>query len=652
MAIKRRLIKTLVLSVLFSLAAGRFCEVVAEVKPAKIFTSNMVLQKGIENTIWGWAAKNEAVSVSLNGKTVKTRTGNDGKWSAKLPVMEYGGPYTLTIKGKNTVELNNIMIGEVWICSGQSNMQWNVQNSNNAEEEIAAANYPGIRLFQVPMKVSQYPLEDIGAGEWKICSPETVPGFSAVGYFFGRELHQKLNVAVGIIQSAWGGTVAETWISAQTIQQDPDFARKLEEMKSKDVLGEAEQNQKRIRELLGDEISKKDIGIVDGQPVWAMPGFDDSNWRTLTVPKIWDEQGFENIDGIAYYRCTINLSEEQSQKDATLYLGKVDDRDITWMNGVEIGKTNGPSSQNRIYPVEANSLRPGKNILTVRVNDRGGKGGIWGNPEEQFLLIGNEKIDISGEWKFRFAQPVVIETNLPNKYPCLLFNAMINPIIPYGIKGAIWYQGESNADRAVQYQRLFPSLITDWRKHWQLGDLPFLWVQLANFTKPDVKPSESQWAELREAQTMTLKLPNTGMASAIDIGEANDIHPRNKQEVGHRLSLNALKIAYEKNLVHQGPMFSAVDFRAGKAVVSFSDTGNGLVVKDRYGYVNGFALAGADRKYYWAQARIIGLNQVEVFCDQVTEPVSVRYGWANNPDDLNLYNSEGLPANPFRKGEN
>ncbi|HBL74765.1 MAG: hypothetical protein A2W90_15115 [Bacteroidetes bacterium GWF2_42_66] len=649
---RRYVIKTIVPLVILLLTMGSSGRVMAEVRPAKIFTSNMVLQKGIENTIWGWAAKNEAVSISLNGKTVKTRAGNNGKWSAKLPSMEYGGPYTLTIKGENTVELGNVMIGEVWICSGQSNMQWSVKNSNNAEEEIAAANYPGIRLFQVPMIVSQHPLEDISGGEWKICSPETVPGFSAVGYFFGRELHQKLDVAVGIIQSAWGGTVAETWISAQTIRNDPDFAGKLEEMKSKDVLREAEQNKERIKELLGSEISKKDIGIVDGQPVWAMPTFDDSNWRSLTVPKIWDEQGFENIDGIAYYRCTINLSEEQSRNNATLHLGKVDDRDITWMNGVEIGKTNGPSSQSRIYPVEANSLRPGKNILTVRVTDKGGKGGIWGDAKEQFLLIGNEKIDISGEWKFRFAQPVVMETNLPNKYPCLLFNAMINPILPYGIKGAIWYQGESNADRAVQYQRLFPSLIADWRNHWQLGDFPFLWVQLANFMKPDEQPSESRWAELREAQTMTLKLPNTGMASAIDIGEANDIHPRNKQEVSCRLSLNALKIAYGKNLVHQGPMFSAIDFRDGKAVVSFSDTGNGLVVKDRYGYIKGFALAGSDKKYYWAQARIVTSHQVEVFCDQVPEPVSVRYGWANNPDDLNLYNSEGLPANPFRQGKN
>ena len=620
----------------------------ADVKLPRIFSSNMVLQKGIENTIWGWANKNENISISLNGKTVKTKAGKTGKWLVKLPVMDYGGPYTLMIKGNNLIELTNVLIGEVWICSGQSNMEFPVSVTENAKKEIANANYPDIRLFTVPKKVAQFPADDLENGEWTVCNPNTVPGFTAVGYFFARELYQKLKVPIGVIQSAWGGTVAETWISPQTIENDSDFAAKLIQLKSSNIMDEQELFQTRIKQLFGDNIPKEDIGIVNGNPVWVALDLDDSKWKTIKVPQFWEEQGYANFDGIAYYRCEINLKDRQSQKKAILHLGKVDDSDMTWMNGTEIGKTEHESSKDRIYTIDAKLLKPGKNMLVVRVDDEGGKGGIWGNAENLFLLIGNEKINLSGEWKFRFGKPVVIPNFLPNKYPTLLFNSMINPIVLYGIKGVIWYQGESNADRAIQYQRLFPSLITDWRNHWQLGDFPFFWVQLANFMKPVQQPSESNWAELREAQTMTLKLPNTGMASAIDIGDANDIHPKNKQDVGLRLALNALKITYGKNLVYQGPLYSSVEFKSGKASILFTNTGSGLMVKDRYGYLKGFAIAGADKKFHWAQARITGTNQVEVFSEEVSNPSAVRYGWADNPDDINLYNKEGLPANPFR----
>ena len=399
----------------------------ADVRLPLIFSSNMVLQKGIENTIWGWAAKNENISISLNGKTVKTKACKAGKWSSKLPVMDYGGPYALIVKGNNLIELTNVMIGEVWICSGQSNMEFPVSVAENAKEEIANANYPDIRLFIVPKKVAQLPVEDLENGEWTVCTSKTVTGFSAVGYFFARELYQKLKISIGVIQSAWGGIVAETWISPQTIEHDPDFADKL-----------------------------------------------------------------------------------------------------------------------------------------------------------------------------------------------------------------------------IQYQRQFPSLITDWRNHWQLGDFPFIWVQLANFMKPADKPGKSDWVALREAQTMALKLPNTGMASAIDIGDANDIHPRNKQEVGRRLGLNALKITYGKGLVAIGPFYQSLKIEGNKVIVSFSNTGSWLSIKNKYGYINGFSVAGTDQKFYWAKATLMNDNTIVVYSEDVQSPVAVRYGWADNPDDLNLYNNEGLPVNQFR----
>ena len=413
-------------------------------------------------------------------------------------------------------------------------------------------------------------------------------------------------------------------------------------------MGEQEQLQTRIKQLFGDNIPKEDIGIVNGNPVWAALDLDDSKWETIKVPQFWEEQGYANFDGIAYYRCEINLTDRQSQKNAILHLGKVDDSDMTWINGTEIGNTVHESSKDRIYTIDAKFLKHGKNMLVVQVDDKGGKGGIWGNPENLFLLVGNEKINLSGEWKFRFGKPVVIPNFLPNKYPTLLFNSMINPIVLYGIKGVIWYQGESNADRAIQYQRLFPSLITDWRNHWQLGDFPFIWVQLANFMKPADKPGKSDWAALREAQTMALKLTNTGMASAIDIGDANDIHPRNKQEVGRRLGLNALKITYGKDLVAMGPFYQSLKIEGNKAIVSFSNTGSLLSIKNKYGYINGFSVAGTDQKFHWAKATLMNDNTIVIYSEDVQSPVAVRYGWADNPDDLNLYNNEGLPVNPFR----
>ena len=621
----------------------------AEVKLPRIFSSNMVLQQGIEIPIWGWADKGERITVTFDKQSVRTQTDSNGKWMVKLPVQEYGGPHTLTIKGKNTIVFENILIGEVWICSGQSNMEWRVAQSNNAENEIATANFPKIRLYTVPKAVAQFPQDDISSGEWVECTPETVSNFSAVGYFFGRDIFNELNVPVGLIHSSWGGTVAETWSSAETISKDPDLKEKLTELQQMDLTKYQEEKMSQIRKILGGEIPEKDMGMENGQPVWSAIDFNDSSWKTIKAPMYWEQQGYMDIDGIGWYRKEIQLTEQETNANATLHLGKIDDSDITFMNGIEIGKTENLYDKERIYTIDKKYLKPGKNIIVVRVDDTGGNGGIWGDPKDQFLAIGNEKMDISGNWKFKISKAKVGAVNIgPNSYPTLLFNGMINPILPYGIKGAIWYQGESNAGRAKQYQRIFQDMIKDWRTHWGQGDFPFLFVSLANFNPPVQAPGESDWAELREAQTKTLSLPNTGMALAIDIGEALDIHPKNKQDVGKRLALNALKVAYKKDIVYSGPMYQTVEFKDGKAYITFSETGSGLMAKDKYGYLKGFTLAGADKKFQWAKAEIVDNKTVMVYSENINDPKSVRYGWANNPDDVNLYNGEGLPANPFR----
>jgi sialate O-acetylesterase len=624
----------------------------AEVKLPKIFSSNMVMQQGIPLPVWGWANPGEKVTATFNNTTIRTVAGRDGKWKVKLPVQSYGGPYTMTISGRNTITFTNVMIGEVWVCSGQSNMELPLATVNNAEAEVAAADFPDIRLFQVPKKVAQFPIDDIESGEWNICTPKSVSNFSAVGYFFGRHLHQQLKVPVGLLETAWGGTVAETWISGQSIENDPDFAESLARLTNMDMNKYNEEQKEKLRTLFGGEIPSEDRGIVNGEAVWSAIDLNDGDWKTLIAPKYWEDQGYAQIDGIAWYRKEVILTEAQTSSNVTLHLGKVDDSDITWMNGIEIGKTEGLYDKDRVYTIDKKYLRPGKNMIVVRVNDTGGNGGIWGDPREQFLAIGNDKVDLAGNWKFRIAKAVISSVNIgPNSYPTLLFNGMIQPLLPYGIRGAIWYQGESNADRAKQYQRIFPELITDWRRHWNQGDFPFLFVSLANYMAPAVKPEESNWAELREAQTKTLSLPNTGMAITIDIGDAKDIHPRNKQDVGLRLALNARKIAYGEEIVFAGPIFKSVEFTNGKAIVAFNQTGSGLMVKDRYGYVKGFTLAGKDKQFQWAQARITGKDQIEVVCDKISDPVAIRFGWANNPDDINLYNLEGLPAVPFRSDD-
>lgn len=637
-------LKSSVLILILLLVHGKIFTVLADVKPAKIFSSNMVLQKGIENSIWGRADKNEKINVKLNEKEVKTKANNEGKWIVKLPSMDYGGPYKLTITGKNQVQFTNVMIGEVWVCSGQSNMEFPVSGVFNAQEEIAKADFTKIRLFTVPKKVSKNPVPDLENGEWIECSSNSVSDFSAVGYFFGRKVYQDLNVAVGLIDASWGGTVAETWISSETIKNDVDFVDSWNELQNTDLSSfEASLKEKVNLVLCG--IPNKDNGL---ELNYNKAVLDDSNWKTIQSPKLWEEQGYKGFDGIAWYRKTIELDNQQCKSDGILSLGKIDDYDVCWVNGVEVGKTNAHNID-RIYTVPASILKEGKNVVVLKVTDTGGGGGLYSHAQDVFIALGNTKTSLAGDWKIKFTE-ITIENHAlgPNDYPTLLFNGMVNPILPYGIKGAIWYQGESNASRAKQYQRVFPNLVTDWRSHWQLGNFPFIWVQLANFTEAVELPVESTWAELREAQTMTLKLPNTGMASAIDIGDAKDIHPQNKQEVGRRLALNALKVAYGKDILCAGPTFNGMNVKGHEVTVKFDNAGSGLKVKNKYGYINGFALSGADGKFFWAEGTLLNNNTIVLHSKEVTVPVAVRYGWADNPDDLNLYNSEGLPANPFR----
>lgn len=608
---------------------------------AKIFSSNMVLQQGKANAIWGHADKGEAITITFGGKVIKTKAGTDGKWKATLPVMDYGGPYTMHIEGNTKIELTNIMIGEVWACTGQSNMGLQMLSVDNAAQEIADANYPKIRLFNVPSRLSQFPQDDLEGGRWVECSPATVAKFSGVGYFFGRALHKKLNVAIGLISSNVGGTMAEIWSSPDNMLKDPDFSQPVKKLQSIDI---AKQKQERIDHIIqfAGEFPTKDKGLVNGAALYAAPDLDVSTWKDLQVPAAWDPL----FVGVGWSRKEFTLTKEEAQQPITIHLSRIDDDDITYLNGEQIGTT--LNVGDRVYTVQPRFLKEGRNVLTVRILNRSGIGGMCGKADDMFVLTSAGKQSLAGTWKFKLSE--ILEHGLDiqkNDYPTILYNGMINPLMPYGIRGIIWYQGEGNAGRAKQYARIFPNLIKDWRSHLGLGDIPFLFVSLANYTKPPLQPVESSWAEIREVQAATLALPNTGMAVAMDTGDGN-LHPTNKQDVGARLALAALGIVYHQNIVYSGPAYKSLSVNNGVANIIFDTMGSTLQSKDGDANIRGFAIAGGDHKFYWAKAKITGDNTVTVWSEDVKEPVSVRYAWADNPGSLNLYNKEGLPVIPFR----
>ncbi len=630
--------------------------VFAQLKLPALISDHMVLQRDMPVSLWGWADPGAQVEVAFIGREYQATAGADGRWSLKLDPHAAGGPHNLSISsGEEEMTFSDIYMGDVWVCSGQSNMQWTVANSNDAAEEIAAADHPGIRLFDVPRTMATQPAETLPPGNagWMVCSPETIAAFSAVGYFFGRDLNQTLDVPIGLIGTYWGGTNVEAWTSLGALADDPALAEKAKAVPDLDLEKEQAAGNEQAM-TWRSHFSELDKGKRGDAYPWSS-GMDRMAWQPIEVPGLWEESGEDELaglNGVVWFRTSFDLPATLAGKAAQLHLGPIDDSDMTWVNAILVGKTYDDYTQLRTYDVPADALRSGANTLIVRVEDYAGGGGLYGEPGQMFLEVEGEKIPLQGNWGYRVGfeaegqQPGARFG--PNSYPTMLYNAMIHPILNYGIKGAIWYQGESNAGRAYQYRRLFPMMIEDWRAKWGQGDFPFLFVQLANFMAPAEEPKPSAWAELREAQDMTLSLPNTAMASAIDIGEPDDIHPRNKQEVGRRLALAAKNRVYGMDVVPTGPRFESVEFRDGAAYVRFDHVGEGLKVKNKYGYLQGFTLAGADQTFHWAKAELLDNHTVRVFSDAVQSPVAVRYAWADNPNLANLYNSEGLPANPFR----
>lgn len=607
-----------------------------------IFSDGMVLQRDRPIPVWGMADAESRVRIVFDGKIVEAMADDSGRWTMMLPPHAAGGPYRMRIVGAGvSLELRDILIGDVWLASGQSNMEWTLSRAANGAAEVARANDPKIRHFKIPHTWSGQRQWQLEGGSWVASSPETAGEFSAVAHLFAREIRATAGVPIGIIDSSWGASRIEAWMDAETLGIHPaQVARDAERMRTEEA---AALSETRRRLALWKTMPADDAG-------WQAEHLDERDWVSIAVPMLWEQAGWTGLDGVAWYRTSFELSDAQAKRGIRLSLGRIDDSDDTWVNGVAVGAMRNQWNTPRSYEVPARALHAGRNSLAVRVIDGGGGGGIHGAPEEVCLQSDEQACaPLSGGWKFRVAQTVFSTVDGKQHKPTLLYNRMIAPLRDYPLRGVIWYQGEANADTAgdaLRYRQQFVAMIRQWRGQWKSPELPFLWVQLANFTSGRDTPAHSPWALLRESQSTALALPFTAQAVTIDIGTPHDIHPTNKQDVAHRLALAARHLAYGESLVYSPPVFKDVEFVGGGAHVRF-DRGAALAVRGGGDRVGGFALAGSDRVFHPAQARIEG-DVVVVGSTAVPEPYAVRYGWRDNPQDADLIGRERLPVSPFR----
>ena len=613
----------------------------AAVRLPHLISNRMVLQRDTELAVWGWADPGEKVTVRLKGKHYHTVTDVAGKWSVAIPPQPYGGPYVLEV---NEIIIRDVLIGDVWLCSGQSNQETPITRLLDLYPEINVSNNHAIRHFKVPSRTHTEGEEaDIPAGgAWYAANPVDVLNWTALAYFFALEVYAKYGIPVGMLNSSVGGTAIDGWISQENLKEFPQYTTDLAVLDS-------------MRRVMAE--NRRNMPPMPPQPVdqgigkWSVENMDDSDWKTMVIPGRWTERGLK-VSGTVWFRKTFDVPASMDGKHARLILGTIVDMDSTFINGHFTG-TVSYQYPPRKYDIPAGVLHAGKNTIAVKIVDNTGQGGFV--EDKTYKIIGDEtEIDLTGEWKYKVGAEIVrparsAENVNRNPLPGRgsgYYNAMIAPIANYKVKGVIWYQGESNTGNAGNYAQLLEALITNWRNVWKMPDMPFLLVQLPNFMKPQAQPSESGWAKIREAQLKTsLNIPHTALAVTYDTGEWNDIHPLNKKDVAFRLFLGARKLVYgEKDMVSSGPVFKEMKIDGNKIILSFTEIGSGLASD---GPLKHFAIAGADQKFVWADAEIAG-DQVIVTGKSVKRPVAVRYAWADNPEGANLRNQEGLLASPFR----
>lgn len=636
-----RYIKSFLLLILVAVSTSIY----ADIRLPRLISDGMILQRDKEVNVWGWADPNENVSVQLEGKKYVTKTNKNGEWKIVLPPHSAGGPYNMVLAGKNSIEIKNILFGDVWLCSGQSNMELPMRRVRPLyENEIKTANNSAIRFFTVPQKYNfKISESDYTSGKWEEVNPQTIQSFSAIAYFFAAELYNRYKVPVGILNASLGGSPIQAWLSETALKKFPDELAEAYKWRNDDLIRDTEKKDSEVSNRWYTELNEKDAGHTT--PLWSSAVLDDSSWKTMNIPGFWSDLFPDIKNGVVWFRKTFDITAEDSGKPAFLNLGRIVDADSVFINGKYVGSTTYQYPP-RWYNIPENLLVEGKNVITVRVISNAGQGGfILDKPYE--IKTAHHFVDLKGEWKLKQGCEMAA---LPSQTfvrwkPLGLYNAMIAPQNMYAKKGIVWYQGESNTDKPQYYQTLLTALIHDWRNSFHDKKMPFIYAQLPNFMETKSEPAESNWAELRESQRKVLKLKNTGMAVTIDLGEWNDIHPLNKKPVSERLARLAAYLAYgDKNIVASAPMVQKVNAEGNTLVLRFPKD---CMIKTTDGKAPlEFAIAGEDGKYFWAQAKIEN-NKIVLHADEVAQPVKVRYAWADNPKNAKLIDSYGNHMSPF-----
>ena len=615
----------------------------AKVKLPAILSDGMVLQRERPVKIWGNADKGENVTVVFKKKKFSTVAGEDGKWLVELPPMKAGGPFEMTV---NDIRLKDILVGDVWLCSGQSNMELTAGRvTDKFAEEIARDENPMIRYVKIPLGNDLHgPKDDLPGADWMPLTKETAPSFSALAYFFAKEMYRETQVPVGIVNSSWGGSSVEAWMSEEALQKFPRQLHERDLFDSDEYRELCNRSGQMMNRFWDTALYKGDRGLHDGI-CWNRPELDDTDWQTVDMfSKEWGRKNGYPVSGSHWFRQKVNVSAEQAGKEAVLRLGCMVDADSVFVNGISVGNTFYQYPP-RIYRVPASILKPGENLVTVRLINYGGAASFV--PDKPYCLAwGTDTVRLSSRWKYQLGCEMPARTNSVSfqNVPTGMYNSMISPLRNLTFTGALWYQGETNTGRPNEYEELLAAMIIDWREKLADKELPFFIVQLANFMKTHSEPVESNWAALREAQTKALKLDQVGMAVTIDIGLADDIHPKNKQEVGRRLALLALAGSYGKNVSSSAPVFQNYIIKGDKMELDFGQKQDGFKIKDTT--LKGFTIAGPDRVFYSAEAMVQN-GKIIVSSPKVSVPLAARYGWADNPD-CNLYGENGLPVAPFR----
>lgn len=618
-----------------------------------MISDGMVLQRRANDRIWGYANPGGKVIVTFLGKKYQTLANSDGEWAVTTDKFEAGGPYEMTVEsGGEKIIVRDILIGEVWICSGQSNMQLPMERVKDEYPEIIKnAHYSEIRQFVVPEHYDFHvPQKDMEQSTWKQVNKDTIFEFTAVGFFFAKKLYETYGVPVGLIKMAIGGSHIEAWMSRESLSGYSDKIKTVERFRDDGFVKALMQSEEQRDKEWYSELDEKDEGLRDKNAPWYSEELDDSDWDTIQIPSYLKDSCLGPENGVYWFRREIDLPKELAGKSARLFLGRIVDADLAYVNGRFVGTT-GYRYPPRKYDVPAGLLKAGKNTIAVRlISNRGNAEFVREKPYQ--LIFKERTIDLRGEWKCRTGahmQPLPDRTFF-HQIPTGLYNGMLYPASNYTVKGVIWYQGESNTCHPEDYKDLFTRMIELWRKTLKNENLPFLFVQLPNYLELENMDAVNKWPLLREAQLKLLELPNTAMAVAIDVGEWNDLHPLNKKTVGERLALAARKVAYgESGIIASGPVFKKIEIIGNKAVLSFSPSGSRLISKDG-GKLRNFEVAGADGVYYDADAAIEG-DKIVVWSEKVSEPAAVRYAWKDCPLPVNFYNAEGLPASPFRTKE-